>query len=77
MSNRKTWAWTDDPSILRNRITILNQELDAAEATQDRMTNVIEQTLRDNMALRRRQAQILRKITALQTWTTELINKEA
>lgn len=68
MSNRKTWGWTDDPSILRNRVTFLNQDLDTAEARISDLERVLIEERKDTQYYRRLFITVSRKLDTLQDW---------
>ena len=68
MSNRKTWSWTDDSSVLRNRTTVLNRELDEAELRIKVLEELIHEERKDTQYYRRLFITASRKLDALRDW---------
>ena len=68
MSNRKTWSWTDDSSVLRNRTTFLNRELDEAELRIKGLEELLREERKDAQYYRRLFITASRKLDALRDW---------
>ena len=71
MSNRKTWAWTDDSSILRNRITVLNRELDEQELEIKKLRLLLDDEHRTSQQYHRTLLSISSKLSKLQLFTSD------